>query len=159
MFVNRWVIQLRYWEPGKAASKTQASANNFWDSFAFWDGHRVYLTDFDERGLAVNLSQHIQTLKHLKRGGVVVFEAAFNQQSCNVTTLVHTPRVQQNLQFEPIIHSPYSPVLAPCDFYFFLYSIESSDDEAKAAGFEKSEKNSVTERKGTCLTLGEMCEP
>ena len=56
----------------------------------------------------------------------------------------HTSRATQealrNLKFEPIPHPPYSPDLAPCDFYFFpLLKRDlkgnhcTSDDEVKAA--------------------------
>jgi transposase len=51
-----------------------------------------------------------------------------------------TEEALRNLKFDPIPHPPYSPDLAPCDFYFFPLlkrdlkgNHYTSDDEVKAA--------------------------
>lgn len=123
--------------------KTQASAKKILLT-VFWDAHRVYVTDFLERGATVNSSQYIQTLKHLRRRVCRVRGSLepiiLQHDNARPHTSRATAEALRNLKFEPIPHPPYSPDLAPCDFYFFPLlkrdlkgNHYTSDDEVKAA--------------------------
>lgn len=123
--------------------KTQPSAKKLLLT-VFWDAHRVYVTDFLERGATVNSSQYIQTLKHLQRRVCRVRGSLapiiLQHDNARPHTSRATEEAVRNLKFEPIPHPPYSPDLAPCDFYFFPQlkrdlkgNHYTSDDEMKAA--------------------------
>ncbi|PNF20025.1 hypothetical protein B7P43_G05945 [Cryptotermes secundus] len=111
----------------------------------FWDAHRVYVTDFLKRGTTVNSFQYIQTLKHLRRRVCPVRGSLapiiLQHDNARPHTSRATEEALRNLKFEPIPQPPYSPDLAPCDFYFFFPLLKrdlkgnhyTSDDEVKAA--------------------------
>lgn len=111
---------------------------------AFWDAKHVYLAEYLEGGTTVNSSRYIETLKHLRRRVCRV-------RNCTKPIILHhdnarphtsraTAEALARLKFETIPHPPYSPDLAPCDFYLFpnlkrdLKGIHfTTDDEVKDA--------------------------
>mgnify|MGYP003415101186 FL=1 len=110
----------------------------------FWDSKGVLLSEFLERGNTVNSPVYCNTLQNLKRRirrirpdrSTFLLHHDNARPHCSRETLGKIDR----LKFEVLPHPPYSPDLAPCDFWLFpelkkyLKGIHfESDDELKRA--------------------------
>lgn len=89
----------------------------------FWDAKGVLLTDYLEKGATINSERYIKTLRALRKRWLRI-------RPCNGRTLLHhdnarphtshaTVNAIDSLNFDVLVHPPYSPDLAPCDFYMF----------------------------------------
>ena len=131
-WVNHYTLELRkgskQWvESGKNARnrpKTQQSAGKVMAS-VFWDAHGVIFSDYLEKGRTITgayyvalLDQLIEEIRkkrpHLKKKKIFFY---------NDNAPSHTSNIAQakkhELGIESLSHPPYSPDLAPNDYYLF----------------------------------------
>lgn len=110
----------------------------------FWDGTQVLLTDFLEKGTTINSPRYIETLRKLRRRVCRVRGSTdrilLQHDNATPHTSHATREALTKLKFETLPHPPYSPDLAPCDFYLFPNLKRylkgnkfSSDDEVREA--------------------------
>ena len=112
----------------------------------FWDSVGVILVEFMSKGATINLDVYIDTLKKLKpqiqRVGpaLKVSKVLLQHDNARPHTSLKTRKVTSFFGWTTISHSPYSPDLAPSDFYLFgtlKKSLRgrnfSSDEEVKIA--------------------------
>lgn len=101
----------------KSAGKVMATV--------FWDAHGILLIDYLEKGSTITgkyyralLDQLIDAIKkkrpHLKKKKVL-----FLQDNAPVHTALDTMLKLREIHFELVDHPPYSPDLAPSDFFLF----------------------------------------
>lgn len=108
--------------PGVRKPKTQASAGKVMLT-AFWDAEGVVHIEFLQKGSTINSDSYCDTLQKLKtrtrriRPDRTTFFLHHDnaRPHCSQKTLEKISR----LNFEVVTHPPYSPDLAPCDFYLF----------------------------------------
>ncbi|GFX44207.1 mariner Mos1 transposase [Trichonephila clavipes] len=103
----------------------------------FWDRGDVLLGDFMSLGTTINTGSYCATLRKVRRALQEVFLLHDNARP-------HTSQLIQELiesfGWEVLDHAPYSPNLAPSDFYLFRYLKHSfggkrfsDNEEVKAA--------------------------
>jgi histone-lysine N-methyltransferase SETMAR len=92
----------------------------------FWDAHGVIFFDFLEKGKTITgpyyaslldrLNEEIKTKrKHLLKKKVLFHHDNAPAHSSNIVQAkLH------DLGYELLLHPPYSPDLAPCDYFLFL---------------------------------------
>ena len=89
----------------------------------FWDGNQVLLCEFLDKGATVNSPRYIETLRNLRRRVCRVRESTDRILLQHDNATPHTSRATKaaltRLKFDTLPHPPYSPDLAPCDFYLF----------------------------------------
>jgi Transposase. len=101
----------------KSAGKVMATV--------FWDAHGILLIDYLEKGSTIRgkyyralLDQLIDAIKkkrpHLKKKKVL-----FLQDNAPVHTALDTMLKLREIHFELVDHPPFSPDLAPSDFFLF----------------------------------------
>ena len=133
--------------------KTQQSAGKI---SVFWDMHGIFLIDFLPKGQTINSDYYIALLDRLKdaikkkRPHMVKKKPLFQQNNAPVHKSMKRMVKLKYLRFELLPHPPYSPDLAPSDFYLFADLKKmlqgkrfSSDDEiiaATEAYFEAKDK-------------------
>ena len=91
----------------------------------FWDAHGVIFIDYLEKGIAITGAYYAALLDRLvdeirkKRPHLRKKRILFH----NDNTPSHTSNIAQakkhELGFESLPHPPYSPDLAPCNYYLF----------------------------------------
>ncbi|CAI6357430.1 unnamed protein product [Macrosiphum euphorbiae] len=128
--------------PAPKKFKVQASAGKVMLT-VFWDSKGLIHTEYLEKGSTINSIRYIETLKRLKK--------RIKRVRPNLTQLLlhhdnarpHCSRATmtaiESLGFQVIPHPPYSPDLAPCDFFLFPKLKEhlkgtkfNSDEKVKA---------------------------
>ena len=125
--------------------KTQQSAGKVMAS-VFWDMHRILIIDFLPKGQTINSDYYVALLDRLedaikkKRPHMAKKKLLFQQDNAPVHKSMKTMVKLNDLRFELLPHPPYSPDLAPSDFYLFAALKQmlqgkrfSSDDEVIAA--------------------------
>ena len=117
----------------------------------FWDRKDALLVDFLPQGSTINAGVYCDTLKNC------VARSRISDVACLawvlwwfMTTPAHTlPTATQNLittfGWEQFDHPPYSPDLAPSDFYLFLHL------KSFLAGRRFHDNNEVKEAVTTCF--------
>lgn len=134
--------------PPPKKAKAQKSAGKVMLT-AFWDINGPILLKFKEKNTTINGAQYAETLKELR---TMVEEKRGVKKTSWVQLLhdnapVHTARIAtasaKSNHMEIIPHPPYSPDLAPSDYYLFRHlkmdlkgKRFSSDEEIKSAVLE-----------------------
>ena len=110
----------------------------------FWDSVGGILVDFMSKGATINSDIYIDTLKKLKarirrvRPALKMSKILLQYDNARRHTSLKTRQVVSSFAWTTISHPPYSPDLAPSDFYLFGPLKErlrgqhfSSDEEVK----------------------------
>ncbi|CAK1593061.1 unnamed protein product [Parnassius mnemosyne] len=131
--------------PPPKKAKSILSANKVMAS-VFWDSKGVIMIDYLERGQNINSDYYCTLLRRLreeikeKRRGMLRRKVLFHQDNARVHTSVQSMAEIHNCGFELLPHPPYSPDLAPSDFFLFPNLKKhlggqrfSTNDEVKAA--------------------------
>lgn len=91
----------------------------------FWDSKGVVLQEYLPKGTTINLERYIETLKKLKKRlkRVRPHHPVYLLQHDNARphTSNATNEAIERLGFHVLPHPPYSPDLAPSDFYLFRH--------------------------------------
>lgn len=104
--------------------KTQTSAGKVLAS-VFWDSHGIIFIDYLEKGKTINSDYYIALLDRLKseiekkRPHMKKKKVLFHQDNAPCHKSMNTMVKLHDLHFELLPHPPYSPDLAPSDFYLF----------------------------------------
>jgi len=91
----------------------------------FWDCRGILLIDFKERNTTVNAAYYASLLHKLrdaikeKRRGMLSRGVRLLHDNAPVHTAAVAKAAVKECGFEEIEHPPYSPDLAPCDYYLF----------------------------------------
>ena len=139
--------RLQWIEAGSSAPKqvkSERSAKKIMASI-FWDAKGVLLIDYLEKGKTINSEYYCNLLDQLdknireKRPGLQK-KIIFHQDNARVHTSFLTMVKLNELKYELFEHPPYSPDLAPSDYYLFRNLKQflrgkrfSSNEEAIAA--------------------------
>ena len=138
--------------------------------------HGILLIDFFSKGQMINSDYYIALLDRLedaikkKRPYMAKEKPLFQQDNAPVHKSIKTMVKLNDLRFELLPHPPYSPDLAPSDFYLFADLKKmlqgkrfSSDDEviaatdayleAKDKSFYKKGIESLEKRSNDCITM------
>ena len=140
--------RLQWIEAGSSAPKqvkSERSAKKIMASI-FWDAKGVLLIDYLEKGKTINSEYYCNLLDQLdknireKRPGLQKKTIIFHQDNARVHTSFLTMVKLNELKYELFEHPPYSPDLAPSDYYLFRNLKQflrgkrfSSNEEAIAA--------------------------
>lgn len=104
--------------------KVQKSAGKVLAS-VFWDKDGVILIDYLPKGCTINAQYYMSLLDKLKealkqkRRGKLTRGVLFLQDNAPAHTAHHTLTKIDQIGFELLNHSPYSPDLAPSDYHLF----------------------------------------
>lgn len=111
-------------EPSPKRAKTQQSAGKVMAS-VFWDTRGIIFIDYLEKGKTINSDYYMALLERLKdeiakkRPHLKKKKVLFHQDNAPCHKSMKTMAKLQELNFELLPHPPYSPDLAPSDFYLF----------------------------------------
>jgi histone-lysine N-methyltransferase SETMAR len=93
---------------------------------AFWDAEGIYFIDYPEKGKTItgdflsNLLTRLEKKKiSEKRHGLQKKNIIFHQDNAPAHKSVLAMRKLRDLHYELLQHPPFSPDLAPSDFYLF----------------------------------------
>lgn len=118
---KRWV------ETGESAPKrpkTQESAGKVMAS-VFWDSHGIIFIDYLEKGKTITGAYYASLLDRLndeikkKRPHLAKKKILFHDDNAPSHTSIIAQAKKHELGFELLPHPPYSPDLAPSDYYLF----------------------------------------
>ena len=139
----------------------------------FWDMHGILLIDFLPKGQTINSDYYVALLDRLedaimkKSPEMAKKKPLFQQDNAPVHKSMKTMVKLNDLRFELPPHPPYSPDLAPSDFYLFADLKKmlqgkrfSSDDEVIAATeayFEAKDKSFYKKGIGSLEKLWNDC--
>lgn len=113
--------------PGGSAPKrpkTQQSAGKVMAS-VFWDSSGILFIDYLEKGKTINSDYYCALLDRLKneiakkRPHLSKKKCIFLQDNAPAHKSIKTMAKLHELRFELLLHPPYSPDLAPSDYYLF----------------------------------------
>jgi histone-lysine N-methyltransferase SETMAR len=113
-----------YDEPNPKRGKTQQSAGKVMAS-VFWDAHGIIFIDYLQKGQTINSDYYIALLERLKdeiakkRPHLARKKVLFHQDNAPCHKSLKTMAKIHELGFELLPHPPYSPDLAPSDFFLF----------------------------------------
>lgn len=133
--------------PPRKARVTQSTKKVM--ATVFWDCEGVLLVDFKERNTTVNAAYYATLLHKLrdtikeKRRGKLARGVRLLHDNAPVHTAVIAKAAVQECGFTEISHPPYSPDLAPSDYY--LFSKLKSDLRGKKFGSDEEIKSAVLE--------------
>lgn len=111
-------------EPAPKRGKTQQSAGKVMAS-VFWDAHGIIFIDYLEKGKTINSDYYIGLLERLKaeiakkRPQMKKKKVLLHQDNAPCHKSLKTMAKLHELGFQLLPHPPYSPDLAPSDFYLF----------------------------------------
>lgn len=111
-------------EPSPKRGKTQKSAGKVMAS-VFWDAHGIIFIDYLEKGKTINSDYYMALLERLKveiaakRPHMKKKKVLFHQDNAPCHKSLRTMAKIHELGFELLPHPPYSPDLAPSDFFLF----------------------------------------
>lgn len=111
-------------EPAPKKAKTVPSAGKVLAS-VFWDAKGVLFVDYLQKGKTINGVYYATLLDELKknieekRPGLAKKKILFHQDNAPCHKSAIAMAKINELQFELLPHAPYSPDLAPSDFYLF----------------------------------------
>lgn len=155
--------------------KTQKSAGKIMAS-VFWDAHGILFIDYLEKGKTINSEYYMALLDRLsaeikkKRPHMQKKKVLFQQDNAPCHKSMKTMVKLDELRFELLPHPPYSPDLAPSDYWLFANMKKmlqgkkfASNEEVIAeteAYFESKDKSfyikgieKLEERWNECITL------
>ena len=91
--------------------------------FVFWDSRGIVLLDFAERNATINLDYNCDLLKQVrrKRRKVRNLPYWFLHDNASIHSSRKALETLQELGFQTVSHLPYSPDLAPSDFFLFRH--------------------------------------
>lgn len=104
--------------------KTQTSAGKVMAS-VFWDSHGILFIDYVEKGKTINSEYYMALLERLKaeidakRPHMKKKKILFHQDNAPCHKSMKTMVKMNELHFELLPHPPYSPDLAPSDYWLF----------------------------------------
>jgi [histone H3]-lysine36 N-dimethyltransferase SETMAR len=104
--------------------KTQKSAGKVMAS-VFWDAHGIIFIDYLKKGKTINSDYYVALLERLKdeiaekRPHLKKKKVLFHQDNAPCHKSMKTMAKLHELGFELLLHPPYSPDLAPSDFFLF----------------------------------------
>lgn len=110
--------------PRSKKSKTNKSNKKVMATF-FWDKDGLILVDFLEQGSTINSTSYVNTLHKLresikkKRIKKDVKSIQIHHDNARPHTSFFTNQAIAKMGWSVVPHPPYSPDLAPCDFYLF----------------------------------------
>ena len=110
--------------PTPTKAKSQPSAGKVMASI-FWDSEGVLLVDYLEKGKTINGKYYANLLRQLRakilelRPGKITKVVMFHQDNAPAHTSGIAMQTIKDCGFELLDHPPYSPDLAPSDFYLF----------------------------------------
>lgn len=156
--------------------KTQKSAGKVMASI-FWDAHGILFIDYLEKGQNINSDYYMCLLERLKyeiadkRPQMNKKKVVFHQDNAPCHKSVRTMAKINELGFELLPHPPYSPDLAPSDYWLFAdlkkmlqgkkFDSNSEVIAATEAYFEAKDKSFYThgiekleKRWRDCIALG-----
>lgn len=113
-----------YGESNPTRGKTQQSAGKVMAS-VFWDTHGIIFIDYLEKGKTINSDYYIALLERLKaeiaqkRPQMARKKVMFHQDNAPCHKSLKTMAKIHELGFELLPHPPYSPDLAPSDYFLF----------------------------------------
>lgn len=142
-------VQSKEWRhrgsPPPRKFRVQPSAGKIMATI-FWDAEGILLIDYLERGQTITGQYYATLITQLrdsikeKRKGKLSRGILFNQDNASVHKSLVALNAIHNAGFELMAHPPYSPDLAPSDFYLFPKLKEclrgnkfNSDDEVMTA--------------------------
>lgn len=114
-------------EPGESRGKrpkTQTSAGKVMASI-FWDAHGVILIDYLEKGRTITGDYYVALLDRLndeikkKRPHMAKKKVLFHHDNAPAHSSLKAMVKLNDLRYELLPHPPYSPDLAPSDYYLF----------------------------------------
>ena len=131
--------------PPPKKAKSILSANKVMAS-VFWDSKGVIMADYLEKGQTISSDYYCILLRYfredikIKRPGMFRRKVLFHQDNARVHTSVQSMTEIHNCGFELLPYPPYSPDLAPSDFFLFPnlkkhleWQTFLTNDEVKAA--------------------------
>lgn len=104
--------------------KTQQSAGKVMAS-VFWDSHGILFIDYLKKGQTINSDYYIALLDRLsdeikrKRPHMAKKKTLFHQDNAPIHKSMKTMAKLHDLHYQLLPHPPYSPDLAPSDYYLF----------------------------------------
>jgi len=120
--------QSKQWtEKGESApkkAKTVPSAGKVMAS-VFWDARGIIFIDYLQKGRTINGEYYANLLQRLgdeikeQRPHVAKKKVLFHQDNAPVHTSIIAMAKINELKFELLPHAPYSPDLAPSDYFLF----------------------------------------
>lgn len=111
-------------EPHPKRGKTQQSAGKVMAS-VFWDARGIIFIDYLEKGQTINSDYYTALLEQLKdeiakkRPHLKKKKVLFHQDNAPCHRSITTMAKLHELGYELLPHPPYSPDLAPSDFFLF----------------------------------------
>lgn len=111
-------------EPNPKRAKTQQSAGKVMAS-VFWDANGIIFIDYLQKGTTINSDYYCALLDRLKaeiankRPHLQKKKVLFHQDNAPCHRSMKTMAKLNELGFELLTHPPYSPDLAPSDFFLF----------------------------------------
>lgn len=117
----------REWKfPDEKPSKMQRSGQSHGRCFMltlFWDSNGVVLMDFADRDVKINAEYYIKLLEQVRRTRRKRRNLPYwiLHDNAPIHTAGRTKATMQQLGFETLLHPPYSPDLAPSDFFLFRH--------------------------------------
>jgi histone-lysine N-methyltransferase SETMAR len=165
-------------EPRPKRPKSQKSAGKVMAS-VFWDAQGILFIDYLEKGSRINSEYYIALLVRLKeeiakkRPHMKKKKMIFHQDNAPCHKSSATMAKLHELAFELLPHPPYSPDLAPSDYYLFadlkkmlagkrfgsneeVISATEAYFEAKDKSFYKKGVEMLERRWTDCITLEGM---
>ena len=111
-------------DPAPKKAKTVKSADKVMATI-FWDARGIIQIDYLQKGRTINGEYYASLLDRLseeikkKRPHFAKKKVLFHQDNAPVHTCAVAIAKIHELRFELLPHPPYSPDLAPCDFFLF----------------------------------------
>lgn len=111
-------------EPTPKKAKTILSANKVMAT-VFWDARGIIYIDYLEKGNTITgqyYAELLQRLKHevqIKRPHLAKKKILFHHDNAPAHSSIVAMSKIHELKFELMLHPPYSPDLAPSDYYLF----------------------------------------
>ncbi|UYV69465.1 hypothetical protein LAZ67_6003692 [Cordylochernes scorpioides] len=124
----------------------------------------LLVCDFMRRGTTINSDRYCKTLKQIrraiqnKRRGMLTKRVRFHHDNARQHTAHQTTALIEEFEWELVSHPPYSPDVAPSDFYFFpelkknLGGTQFQDDDE----LEEAVLGFYAARRQSSLTLGSI---
>ena len=122
--------------------KTQQWAGKFMAS-VFWDTHGILFIDCLDKGKTINSNYYMTLLDRLsaeikkKRPHMQKKKVLFHQENASRHKSMKTMVKLNELSFELLPHPPYSPYLAPSDYWLFANLKKKSFRERDLAPMKK----------------------
>lgn len=111
-------------EPAPKKAKAVLSANKVMAT-VFWDARGVIYIDYLQKGKTINGEYYASLLQRFhqvlteKRPHLARKKILFHQDNARVHTCAVAMAKIHELHYELVPHPPYSPDLAPCDYFLF----------------------------------------